>query len=368
MARIAYSCAGEGRGHATRVRTLTDLLRDRHEITILAPRDAFALLSPAYLGSDVRVLRLPGLFFHYGRRGQLHYPRTALGALRYLAGLPALVEDLAQFLVSERFDLVLTDFDPGLPRAARRAGVPYLSVDHQSFLRVSDLSALPGDLRRHARFMEWIVRAYYDRPVHRVSSSFYRPPLRPGLSGVTQVGCLLRPALLALEPTHGDHLAAYFRRPLAPNVTAALARSPHPVRLYGLGEQPSEGSLSYHPISETGFLADLASCRALVTTAGNQLVGEAHYLGKPVLAIPEPGNQEQRINAWFLEQAGGGEAADHRTFSPQTLTAFLTRAESHANRIDRSFACGNDATVQAVEAILAARPQSAHPIRPSRNR
>ena len=45
---------------------------------------------------------------------------------------------------------------------------------------------------------------------------------------------------------------------------------------------------------------------AVVSTAGNQLVGEALYLGKPVLVMPERVNFEQAINAHYLEQSGAG--------------------------------------------------------------
>ena len=57
--------------------------------------------------------------------------------------------------------------------------------------------------------------------------------------------------------------------------------------------------------SRTWQLAD-----AVVTTAGNQLVGEVLYLEKPVLAMPESNNFEQFINAFFLEQSGTGSGIE----------------------------------------------------------
>ena len=63
MATIVYSLAGEGRGHATRVRTIVELLRAEHRFVIFAPGDAYDMLAPLYAGSDVGVIRLPGLHF-----------------------------------------------------------------------------------------------------------------------------------------------------------------------------------------------------------------------------------------------------------------------------------------------------------------
>jgi hypothetical protein len=47
------------------------------------------------------------------------------------------------------------------------------------------------------------------------------------------------------------------------------------------------------------FLEDLAGCRAVISTAGNQLIGVALYLCKPVCVMPEACVEcvEQRLNA-----------------------------------------------------------------------
>nr|AIA95492.1 CAZy families GT1 protein [uncultured Pirellula sp.] len=73
MAKIFYSMAGEGRGHAVRVRTLTELLRQDHELHLFASDEAFDFLSRFYSaeGPDVRLLRIPGLRFHYSGRGSI---------------------------------------------------------------------------------------------------------------------------------------------------------------------------------------------------------------------------------------------------------------------------------------------------------
>jgi len=42
-------------------------------------------------------------------------------------------------------------------------------------------------------------------------------------------------------------------------------------------------SLSFHPVDNDAFVRDLVTCEAAITTAGNQLIGEAFHLGKPVL-------------------------------------------------------------------------------------
>ncbi|NJK88916.1 MAG: hypothetical protein HC923_05585 [Myxococcales bacterium] len=54
---------------------------------------------------------------------------------------------------------------------------------------MNDLSSLPATLRFHATTLGWIVRFVYRHPpIATVVSSFYSPPLKPGVQNVRQVG------------------------------------------------------------------------------------------------------------------------------------------------------------------------------------
>ena len=334
MARIFYSMAGEGRGHATRVRAIVEQLRPDHEFTLFAPAAAYDLLAAAYRGTDVRVLRIPGLMFHYSN-GRMDFLRTIASAAGYLRKLMPLVRRLEVAIRDEQPDLLITDFDPALPRAAQHCGVPYLSIDHQNFLVDCDLSCLPWRLRTLANLMTPVVKAYYHRQATKVISSFYFPPLRHSRPNIVQAGVLLRPEVLEAIPERAGHLLVYLRRFASPAVLEALRRCGREVRIYGLGELPRTGLLRFLPVDEQMFLDDLASCDALISNAGNQLLGEALYLGKPVLAIPEAKNFEQEINAHFLKAEGGGDWVEADRFDLPTLMQFLHRIDQPWTAVNR---------------------------------
>lgn len=352
MARLFLSMSGEGRGHATRARALVEGLEAGHQLTLFAPGDAYAFLQPLYAGSRVRVERLPGLRFAYDARHRLRYLGTLRLVASYLKALPATVAWLSGMMRRERPDLVITDFEMALPRAARRCGVPFLSLDHQHFLCAYDLRGLPWRLRFHAGYMRWIVGAYYSGQAKTVVSSFYFPPLRRGCRRVTQIGVLLRPEVAATTPRPGEHLVAYGRRSMTEPVLEVLGSLGLDVRVYGCGTRPPRGRLTFCAVSEAGFLEDLAGCCALVSTAGNQLVGEALCLGKPVLALPEPNNFEQAINAHFLQAGGAGEAVPMSSFSLGELRRFLDRLEAHRRCIDRSRLNGLPAALEVIRRHL----------------
>ncbi|QDU25982.1 hypothetical protein ETAA8_10540 [Anatilimnocola aggregata] len=325
MAKIFYSMAGEGRGHAARVRSIVELLRDEHELVLFAPDQAYEFLAPRYPAgtANVEVRRIPGLRFHY-TSNRLNLSRTVLRGLGYLWKLPALVEQLKQAIRAEEPDLAITDFEPALPRAARACGVPFLSLNHQHFLVACDLRSLPWSLQRYADLMGLAVQAHHWGQKETIVSSFFQAPLRRGYHDVKQVGPLLRPEIRRAVVSSGDFLVSYLRPNTPDRVIEILSKSTRQVRAYGLGRLPERGSIRFCELSEQGFVNDLAQCAAVVGAAGNQTLGESLYLGKPVLALPESQHHEQLINSHFLEQMKAGHFVPVEEFEPRHLDRFVT--------------------------------------------
>src|SRR5687768_10264366 len=108
MAKIFYSMAGEGRGHATRVRAVVEQLRRRHEIVLYAPGDAHQLLAPIYDGTEVVVRRIPCLRFCYTQK-RLNPIATIRDGASYLWRLPKLVKQIRRDIDREAPDLAVTD-------------------------------------------------------------------------------------------------------------------------------------------------------------------------------------------------------------------------------------------------------------------
>jgi uncharacterized protein (TIGR00661 family) len=364
LASIVYAMCGEGRGHATRAQTVIEALRGRHQLTLFASGCAVDMLEARYGRTDIRVVRIPGLQFGYSQPGRVDLLRTLRLAARFKWEANRYIDAVVPELEAAEPDLVIADFEPIVPRAARRLGLPFISFDHQHFLVAGDLSALPFGVRQEANLAAPFVSALYDWQAATIVSSFYRVPIRKGLRNVTWVGTLIRPELVRMTPVHGPYLLAYMRRHASPETLAALAASGRPVRVYGLGERPSAGLLSFHAIDERRFMDDLAGCEAVVSTAGNQLVGEALFLGKPLLVMPEGWNFEQSVNAHFLEQSGAGWV-ERGQLTPERVRAFLDAVGGLRAHIRREHVYGNDAAVAALERHLGSPPAALRPARPA---
>jgi uncharacterized protein (TIGR00661 family) len=351
MASIVYSICGEGRGHATRARAVVEGLRAHHRVTLFASGCAHDMLERYCRETGVALHRIPGLHFEYTRSGRVALFRTVGAAAGFKLAVGRYVRAVRPALEQIAPDLVVADFEPILPRAARQLGVPFVSFDHQHYLVVSDLAALPLGLRQRAALAAPFVRALYDWQTATIVSSFYAPPLKKAYADTTLVGTLIRPEIAGLRSDRGQHLVAYMRRQASPDVLEALRACGREVRLYGLGARPAEGNLRFAAIDERRFVDDLASCDAVVSTAGNQLVGEALYLGKPMLVLPEARNFEQAVNAHFLEQSGAGWA-EPGLLRPERLGAFLEQRETFRAAIHPDRIYGNKAAVRALERAL----------------
>jgi len=334
MARIFYSMCGEGRGHAARVRSMVEHLKHDHQLVLFAPDQAYEFLAPRYPAGtpNVEVRRIPGLRFHYSS-GRLDLWRSMWLGLGYFWRMHGLVRQLRRAIGQQRPDLVISDFEPALPRAARRMKVPFISLDHQHFLVACDLSSLPPELQTWGGMMSMAVRAHYRGQRRTIISSFFHAPLKPECDSAVQVGPLLRPEILQARPCEGDHLVSYLRPATSPVVLEMLKETGREVRVYGFGQRPDDGPLKFRPLDEQRFVDDVASCQALIGAAGNQSLGEAIYLGKPVFALPEEQHHEQLINSHFLRQMGTGDFEPVEQVQPSHLHRFLARLDEFRERL-----------------------------------
>ena len=111
-----------------------------------------------------------------------------------------------------------------------------------------------------------------------------------------------------------------------------VGKLPVDCRVYGYGPGPSRERLVFKEFSYGGFIRDLANCRALISHAGTQLMAEARFYGKPVLAVPVSKQYEQYVNALYVERVGLGAVCRLSELSAKYISDFLERHTPAANR------------------------------------
>ncbi len=332
MARIVYALSGQGRGHSSRVEAMAEELRRRgHAVTFACGGSARARL----LARGEAVLEVPALVQRF-RGNRLDVAATAFANARTVLGSARVVREAARALDALAPDLVVSDFEAFVPRAARRLGVTVVSFNRQEVITETRYT-LPAQHRAGALFIGAVVGTLVPRRgiARRIVTTLAAAPLRRPDRTVL-VGPVFRDAVLAARPTTGEHVVAYLNVSRGLDATlAALAAAGAPVRLYGVSPADTAvraPALTFGPAGDDdAFLADLASCRAVVSTAGFTLLSECLHLGKPVLALPNGGVFEQTFNALQFEALGAGRAVHDRPPSILEIRTFLAQRDTFSS-------------------------------------
>ena len=330
--KVLCGVVGEGMGHAIRSRVVMEhLLAQGHEIQIMASGRAVDFLAARFSG----VHRIRGLHILYEenrvRRGATLWSNVLLQG----TGIPRNVA--AYFELIEGFDpqAVVTDFESWTWVYGKLHHLPILSLDNQQIL--SRCRHPPEVTRGHETDFQ-ITRAFIRSKLagcdhYLVSTFFYPEVTRPR---TTLVPPVLRPEILAARPVRGDHLLVYQTAEGNQGLARTLAGTGFECRIYGMRrgirDEQVEGNLRYRPFSETGFVEDLATARAVIAGGGFTTLSEAVSLRKPVLSVPVRGQFEQVLNARWLERLGYGRAAETLA-DPEVIHAFLRAIPEHEERL-----------------------------------
>ena len=316
--RIAYGVMGYGRGHAMRTSAVLPELMADHEITLFAGGDAYDVLAPHY-----PTVKIPTIGYVYNDRGGHSAPQTMLknfAPMRDLMFGGTASDFVAKEFKDRGIELVISDSEAWTHRTARKLNIPRISFDHVGIIAYCK-PHFPPDLWALGMRDAVGYRALMGVPERILIASFY--PAEAAYPGVQVVGPILRDEVLQTKPTvrgaSSGFLLAYFNKgehQYRPHIDRALRLLDFPVVVYGTPFRGQVENLDFRAPSNAAFVRDLADCKAVLSTAGNQLIGEAIHFGKPILALPEEAF-EQRLNAYMIERMGRGHARRSAESEPE---------------------------------------------------
>ena len=358
MARIVYGVSGEGSGHSSRAREVAGhLVAGRHEVKIASYDRGYANLS-----GDFDVIEIEGLTI--GTRDNVVSPlRTVTRNLRRVPGGWRSLRRLRRAMREFEPHVVLTDFEPLSAYLAGGLDLPLVSVDNQHRMRYM-VHPVPRRLRRDALVTKAVIRMMVPRPCLSYVTTFWFGEVKNDRTRLFPP--ILRRAVREARPTRGEHVLVYVTKAFEPMLNALRAHPDTPFRCYGFEREGQEGHLSFRPFSLDGFLADLASSRAVIGTAGFTLITESLHLGKPYLANPMAGQFEQQLNALLLEDIGRGRNLQGPP-TPEAVGDFLAAADELAR--GGTAAAGDPcAILQAMDELVADDAALAHEAHERRRR
>lgn len=331
--KIIYAVQGEGRGHATRsIEIITHLESKKYDVHVFTGGDALSFFE----GKSIQVTKITCFRYHYSKKGNLSLFQTAIhnfgkGA-GLLLGMGNRFQSIKKKVAQINPQLIVSDFEPYTCRIANLFKIPLVSINHQHFFTECNLprqSFFPKVIS--ILIFQLFTRLLTGKPHKIIASSFYHFPQKLSSSALL-IGPILNSQLKLLPTTSGSHITVYLKNPEYGFRLFSLFAQMRQVsfevfsnfKSYLPSLLPAE-NIRYFNIHRESFIHSLATCRALISTAGNQVMGEAIYLRKPILAFPEPDVLEQELNAEALKLSQCGECYSLHEINLTVLRQFIQR-------------------------------------------
>ncbi len=338
--KIVFLVQGEGRGHMTQAIALAQILRQAHcEIKAVCVGKSLHRIIPAFFKEQIQapVIEFIAPEMIYQSQGEgVSMGQTIYTVLknapRYIASLRKLHEQITDIGP----DLIISFYEPygGLYNLIFRPKIPMVCIAHQ-YLLLHPKFVFPENskiadrilINLNSKITSW-------RAQKRLALSFREMKNVPDRK-ITVVPPLLRKEVLSLQPSQGTFILIYITHHSLSRAIITWHQSHPDVTLHCFWDNPHvsdefvfDDTLIFHRIHSKKYLDKLASCQALVTTAGFESVCEAMYLGKPVMMVPVPNHFEQACNAIDGVIAGVGVTAP--TFDLSVLLEYLPKHQDQS--------------------------------------
>lgn len=272
--RVAYSCAGEGRGHVTTLIAISQFLVDSWDVVFFCPGTVKKIVEETFPNN--KVIEVPGLFMNM-RDEQVHLSRTIMYSTFKLFQSPILFHKVAKILKAEKIEAVISDFEPYTAYAANHLKIPLLSLNHVGILLRDTSKEFSATMARLA------TRLIMPIGTKCLLTSFYNG----------DVGPILRKVIRDMEPTRGDFFLCYVRPSIKEKVMEVAKDFPY-------------FKFRFFPDANLDFFESLRTCKGVITLGGHQMISESLHLEKPLLVFPLENQYEQILNGKMLEKSGRG--------------------------------------------------------------
>jgi len=323
---ILYGLAGEGFGHSSRARTVIPYLESKgHRVKVMTYGQALEVLKKE--GFDV--FEIKGMHIHF-ENGKLNPIATLKRGLQSFLQNTGKSKEIYE-LMKEKFDLCISDMEPLVPMLSNWYNLPLLSLDNQHRLTNLELD-IPKKYYNDYLAAKTVTNLFISRGDWYIIVSFTKGKIKNNCKKNTYVvHPIIQDEIKNLSPKKCDSILVYLSKK-DKAILRVLRQINEKFIIYGYRVEKKEKNLVFHKAGE-GFLKDLGKCKAIIGTAGFNLISEALYLKKPYLALPLKGHFEQMLNALCLKNSGFGEYSEN--LEKEEIKRFLENLEKYEEKLKK---------------------------------
>lgn len=282
--KVLYAVQGTGNGHISRSKEVIKELSKNCEVDVLLSESQHEV----NLGFEVKY-KLKGLGFTFGKKGGIDY-YTSFKNARF----DKLVTDIYELPI-DKYDIVVSDFEPISSWACRLRKKPCVSLSHQtSFMSPK----IPRPLKPN-NFAEFIIKWYAPVSIplglhFKEYDSFIKTPI-------------IRQELRDCTVRNKGHYTVYLPSFEEKNLLKHLKKIDVKWEMFSKhykGKPYEDENVKVFPVSYEWFIESFSNCEGILCNAGFETPSEALYFGKKLFVIPMKGQYEQECNAEALKEMG----------------------------------------------------------------
>lgn len=345
---ILYGVPGEGMGHATRSKVIIKHLLKNHNIKIVSSSRAFEFLNKLF---PDKVYEIQGFNFVY-KDGEVKKLKTFQKIIDH--GPHNLIENLSIYnKIRKEFepDIIITDFESSAYLYGKYLRIPIIDIDNiQVMTRCKLEIEIPDNEMNNFTVAKATCKIKTPGCNHYLLSTFFNPPVIK--ENTVLIPPILRQEIIDANTRIDDHILVYQTSTSQNNLVDVLNEVyKEKFLVYGCNTDEVKGNCTLKKFSETGFIDDLASCKAIVTNGGYSLISEAIFLKKPICAYPIGNQFEQFMNAAYIEKLNYGRHL--KEFNADGIKAFLYNLEVFQENLNSYSQNGNEDTFSKLDELLA---------------
>jgi uncharacterized protein (TIGR00661 family) len=282
MLKIAYGVQGTGNGHITRARIMAQAFAQRDDIEVdyyFSGRDPERYFDMQCFGA---YQTFDGLSF-VSKQGKVSQFQTLIQSRPV-----QLIRDIGGIDL-RHYDLVINDFEPVTAWAAKRQGIPSISISHQAAFS-------QGAPKQGARVTDQIIMRFFAPTDIQLGVHWFHfgQPILPPFIHEKPIEQPSQKHTLVYLPFEGVSEISAMLEPLSEHSFVCF----HP----DIKSQSVAEHIEWHPTSTLDFKRALQHSNGVIANAGFELSSESLQLGKRLLLKPLDGQFEQLSNAYTLSQ------------------------------------------------------------------
>jgi uncharacterized protein (TIGR00661 family) len=284
--KILYAIQGTGNGHLARAMEIVPILKKRKKcvVDVLISGTESELKLPF----DVKY-KFTGMSFVFGKRGGVDFWNTyrKLHSLRFLQEMKS--------LPVEKYDLIISDFEPISSWAAQLAKKPCIGLSNQ----VATLHPLAPKPKKTDLFGKMLLQHYapttfnYGLHFKAIDKYVFTPIIR---SKLRDLEIKDKGFYTVYLPSYSDERIIKFLKQFKEIDWVVFSKTSK--------KKYKEKNIYVKPLNSDLFLECLSESKGIFANAGFGTTSEALFLNKKLLVIPMKSQYEQHCNAAMLKSMG----------------------------------------------------------------